>query len=57
MYVNNMRLGKFVFNNGAILYRMELAKPKETGMDFRLESTGCQMTIKFVLEKVRKIEV
>jgi hypothetical protein len=36
---------------------MELAKPKETIMNFGIEPTGCQMTIKFMLEKVRQIEV
>jgi hypothetical protein len=56
-YYYNIRLGKFPFNNGAILYRMELAKPKETIMNFGIEPTGCQMTIKFMLEKVRQIEV
>jgi hypothetical protein len=36
---------------------MELAKPKETIMDFGIEPTGCQRIIKFMLEKVRQIEV
>jgi hypothetical protein len=47
-YYYNTRFEKFVFNNGAILYRMELVKPKETIMDFGFEPTGCETLMKFV---------
>jgi hypothetical protein len=52
----NIRLGKFAFNKGAILYRMELAKPKENITNFGIEPTGCQRLRKFILEKLRRLK-
>jgi hypothetical protein len=52
-----MRIANYVYINGAFLNQLELAGPGLTVKQFGLEGTGCQTLIKFMLEKVRQIQV
>jgi hypothetical protein len=53
----DMRIRKFLFINRPLSNQLQRDKPEVIGMDFGNENTGCQMTLRFILEEVRKIEV
>jgi hypothetical protein len=45
-----MRIGNYVYINGAFLNQLELARPGLTVKQFGLEGIGCQTLVKLMLE-------
>jgi hypothetical protein len=51
------RIKKYLYINRPLSNQLQRDQPEVTGMVFGIENTGCPVTLRYILEKVRTVKV